>query len=115
MREHVDKLVDALETVSDLPPDVEGALNDLLSSADDDPPTTPWWKAPFFKDGEFSKTATFATLGNAVTVAWFAASAFAGSELGGLVLQKLDVALAMGVAGVLNGTYLVNNGLKARK
>lgn len=71
----------------------------------------------FYKDGEFSKTAVFATIANLLVCFAYAVSIFAGTSfvlgpLGTLVLPAFDPTAAMAVLGIINGSYLANNGLK---
>jgi hypothetical protein len=118
MTARVEKLIDVVDRTDEMPDEVHGAINDLLDSIEDDSKKVPWWKAPFFKGGKFSKTATFATLANCITLVWYAMSMFATGEpwdMGFITLpaiKPLDPTLAVGVLSALNGTYLINNKLK---
>jgi hypothetical protein len=112
----IDKLIDVVDKQDELPEEVEGAINDLMDSFEDK--GVPWWKAPFFKGGKFSKTATFATVAYVITLVWYGLSMFATGEpvdLGWITLpgvQKLDPTLTVAVLGIASGTYLTNNKLK---
>jgi len=109
-KENIDALIDTADQLDEV-------ATGLLAAAADRQ-TTPWWKAPFFKHGKFSKTATFATAANVITLGWYALSMFAGQELEvmglSITIQKLDPALAAAVMGLANGTYLGNNALKSK-
>lgn len=77
-------------------------------------------KAWFFKDGQFSKTAAFATLGNfAVLFTWFFQIWFGGVAIDTdkihYVVPKFDPESAMVIMGFLNGAYLGNNMIKKRQ
>ena len=67
----------------------------------------PWFKAPFFKDGTFSKTATFSTAANVITLVWFGLSMFKG-----LPINPIDTMTVAAVLGIANGTYVGNNMVK---
>lgn len=117
LRQRLDALIDVIDDAVDLPPTVEGAVNDLLDAYEADD-ATPWWKKPFYKNGEFSKTAMFVSAANTIALAWFAASPFAGASLDlgvtTLTLQPLDAQLVLSITTVFNGAYLVNNNIKAK-
>ena len=120
LKEKMNKLVDAVDSAStDLPPVVEGAVNDLLATFDEQA-SVPAWKKFFYKNGEFSKTATFATVANVITLTWYALSMFATGEpqdLGFMTLpaiKPLDPTLAVAVLGLADGAYLGNNVLKKK-
>lgn len=77
-------------------------------------------KAFFMKDGEFSKTASFATLANMLVLVAYVLSWFAGSEITFFTGQQLmipafDEGAALSLLGILNGTYLGNNVIKYKK
>lgn len=115
----VDKLIDVVDKQNELPEEVEGAINDLMAQIEDAGKVA-WWKKPFFKNGEFSKTATFATIAYVITLFWYALSIFATGEpitVAGLQLpaiRPLDPTLAVAVLGIASGTYLTNNKLKEK-
>jgi hypothetical protein len=112
----IDKLIDVVDKQDELPEEVEGAINDLLESFQDK--GVSWWKAPFFKGGKFSKTATFATIAYVITLFWYGLSMFATGEpvvIAGVSLpaiNPLDPTLTVAVLGIASGTYLTNNKLK---
>jgi hypothetical protein len=114
----VDKLIDVVDKQDELPEEVEGAINDLMAQIEDAGKVV-WWKKPFLKDGEFSKTATFATVAYVITLFWYALSIFATGNpvsIGGFELpaiQPLDPTLTIAVLGIASGTYLTNNKLKS--
>jgi hypothetical protein len=78
-------------------------------------------KAFFMKDGKFSKTATFASVGtflvlNAYVMSWFAGSTitlFDGAV--GMVLPAFDASAAVALLAILNGAYLGNNAIKSKE
>lgn len=118
VRAHIDKLVDIVDRQDELPEDVESAINDLLSAVDDDT-KVPAWKAPFYKDGKFSKTAAFTTVANVIVLlAYFIQSFFTGStlDLGFFTwtIPAFDVAAAAAILAVCNGTYVGNNLVKVK-
>jgi len=76
-------------------------------------------KAFFMKNGNFSKTATFATLGNtlvlvAYVLSWFSGTTLVLGTVGTVTLPAFDVGAAAALLGILNGTYLGNNAIKAK-
>lgn len=94
-----------------------------LSKADSDGdgvPDVKGLKALFFKDGRFSKTATFAVLGNVLVLLNYAfMSWLAGAHV---TLSWLEFTVpvfsagdAAAILGILNGTYLGNNYLKSKE
>lgn len=94
-----------------------------LSKADSDGdgvPDVKGLKALFFKDGKFSKTATFAVIGNVLVLVNYALMSWlAGAHI---TLSWLDFTVpvfsagdAAAILGILNGTYLGNNYLKAKE
>lgn len=113
LRAKIDKLIDIVDRNDELPEEVEGAVNAVLEEIEDD---VAWWKKPFFKNGEFSKTATFTTLAYFVTLNWYALSMFAGHEfdlgLTTMVIKSLDPTLVVAVLGIASGTYVGNNIVK---
>ena len=105
-----------------LSPEEQALLDAALKQADSDgdgAPDVAGLKAFFFKNGKFSKTAAFATLGNlAVLVTYFLQSWLAGANVDLHVLKFVVPAFnmenALAILGVLNGTYLGNNFLKTK-
>ena len=94
-----------------------------ISKADSDGdglPDEKGLKALFFKDGKFSKTATFAVIGNILVLANYALMSWlAGAHV---TLSWLDFTIpafssgdAAAILGVLNGTYLGNNYIKNKE
>lgn len=94
-----------------------------LSKADSDGdglPDVKGIKALFFKDGKFSKTATFAVLGNILVLANYALMSWlAGAHVTLSWIEFTIPAFSSGdaaaILGVLNGTYLGNNYLKSKE
>lgn len=95
---------------------------DLAKAADSDGdgiPDAKGLKALFFKDGKFSKTATFAVIGNVLVLVNYALMSWlTGAHI---TLSWLDFTIpafsagdAAAILGILNGTYLGNNYLKAK-
>lgn len=117
LKAKIDALFDAMDDVDELPAPVEAAINDLASAVEAKP-NVPWWKAPFFKNGQFSKTATFVTLAYAITLGWYAASMFADQQLDlGFIrfsIKTLDPALATAVLSISTTGYVANNVVKNR-
>jgi hypothetical protein len=93
-----------------------------LSKADSDGdgvPDVKGIKALFFKDGKFSKTATFAVLGNILVLLNYALMSWlAGAHVTLSWIEFTIPAFSSGdaaaILGVLNGTYLGNNYLKSK-
>jgi hypothetical protein len=76
-------------------------------------------KSFLMKDGEFSKTATFASVTNtlvllAYVMSWFAGSSLGVEGVGVLMLPQFDVSAAIALLTVMNGTYLGNNMIKSK-
>ena len=101
-------------------PELKAFLEPLLKDVDSDGdgiPDIKGIKAFFFKDGHFSKTATFAVLGNVLVLgnyallSWFAGAAVDLSWVK-FTVPAFDVGAAAAILGLLNGTYLTNNALK---
>lgn len=115
LAKYIDKLIDVVQNADELPEEVEGAINDVLAHAD---APVPWYKAPFFKNGKFSKTAAFATIANLMVLMAYFLSWFQGSEvslgLGTWTLPAFDTGAAAALLAIVNGTYVVNNGIKAK-
>ncbi len=100
--------------------ELKAFLEPLLKDVDSDGdgiPDIKGIKAFFFKDGHFSKTATFAVLGNVLVLgnyallSWFAGAAVDLSWVK-FTVPAFDVGAAAAILGLLNGTYLTNNALK---
>lgn len=76
-------------------------------------------KALFFKNGQFSKTASFAVIANVIVLVNYALMSWlAGAHI---TLPWLDFTVptfsatdAAAILGILNGTYLGNNFLKSK-
>lgn len=73
----------------------------------------------FYKNGQFSKTATFASIGNFVVLVTYAlqswlAGAIIDLHITQLTVPQFNVESALAIFGVLNGTYLTNNAIKAK-
>ena len=71
----------------------------------------------FHKDGKFSKTASFASVGTFLVLCSYVLSWFAGTSLtigafGTIVFPSFDSGAAVALLGILNGTYLANNVIK---
>jgi hypothetical protein len=101
-------------------PELKAFLEPLLKDADSDgdgKPDVVGVKALFFKDGKFSKTATFAVLGNVLVLgnyallSWFAGAAVDLSWIK-FTVPAFDVSAAAAILGLLNSSYLGNNFLK---
>ena len=76
-------------------------------------------KAFFMQNGQFSKTATFATLGTflvliAYVFSWFAGTTLTFGEVGTITLPEFDSTAAVALLSILNGTYLGNNLIKSK-
>lgn len=93
---------------------------DLTKAADSDGdgvPDVKGLKAFFYKDGHFSKTATFAVLANVLVLvnyalmSWFAGAQVTTSWLS-FTVPTFQAADAAAILAILNGTYLGNNMLK---
>jgi len=100
----------AQDLVEDLPEPVESAINELMTAVDGD--KIAWWKRPFFKDGEFSKTAMFATIANFLVLFSFVLGWFQGTELGPWTVPAFDTSAAVALMAIANGTYVANNQVK---
>lgn len=101
-------------------PEIKALLEPFLKDVDSDgdgKPDVAGVKALFFKDGKFSKTATFAVLGNVLVLgnyallSWFAGAAVDLSWVK-FTVPAFDVSAAAAILGLLNGSYLGNNFLK---
>lgn len=101
-------------------PEIKALLEPFLKDVDSDgdgKPDVVGVKAFFFKDGKFSKTATFAVLGNVLVLgnyallSWFAGAAVDLSWVK-FTVPAFDVSAAAAILGLLNGSYLGNNFLK---
>ena len=105
LNKQLDRLVDIVHNADEIPDEVAGAINDVLAHAGD---RVPWYKAPFFKNGEFSKTATFATVVNVLVIISYVLGWFKGTELGPWTVPAFDVAASAAIMALANGTYVVN-------
>jgi hypothetical protein len=111
VRTNIDKLIAVVDRADELPAEVQGAMNDLLASIGKR--DVPWYKAPFFKNGEFSKTALFATLANmlvliAYVLSWFAGAQLTIGSLGTWTIPPFDTGAAAAILAIVNGTYIGN-------
>jgi hypothetical protein len=73
-----------------------------------------------YKDGKFSKTAMFASMANlavlaAYVLSWGAGATIAVGEAFSFTVPAFDTSAAIGLLTVINGTYIGNNALKARR
>ena len=66
--------------------------------------SVPWYKIMFYKNGVFSKTATFSTIANMITLVWYALSMFKD-----IPISPLDPTMAVAVLGLANGTYVASH------
>ena len=112
VRTNVDKLITVVNKADELPSEVEGAMNDLLASIEQQ--DVAWYKAPFFKNGEFSKTAMFATLANVLVLVAYVLSWFAGAQItfdgwGTWTVPAFDTGAAAAILAIVNGTYIGNS------
>ena len=106
---YVDELIKSIDAQGEeLPEEVEGAINDLLANIDENDASVPWYKAPFFKNGHFSKTATFATIANVLVLAAYVLSLFKGTALGPWTVPAFDTEAAAALLLIVNGTYVAN-------
>jgi hypothetical protein len=111
LTKYADKLTEVVHNADELPEAVEGAINDVLAHVGD---PVPWYKAPFFKNGRFSKTATFATIANVLVLVAYVLSWFAGSQIvfgdwGTWTIPVFDTGAAAAILAIVNGTYVVNH------
>ena len=106
LTKYADKLIEIVHNADELPEEVEGAIQDVLEHVGD---PVPWYKAPFFKNGRFSKTATFATIANVLVLAAYVLSLFAGTEIGGWTVPTFDTGAAAAILAIVNGTYVLNH------
>lgn len=105
---YLNRLADVIHKTQDVPEAVVGAVNDLLAGA-----RRPWYKALVYKNGEFSKTALFATLANvlvliAYVLSWFAGAQFTIGSLGTWTIPPFDTGAAAAILAIVNGTYIGN-------
>lgn len=73
----------------------------------------------FHKDGQFSKTATFATLANllvltAYVLSWGAGSSLSFGDAVNINFPEFNAGAAVALLGIINGTYIGNNLIKSR-
>lgn len=101
----LDRLLAAVDG-KDVPEAVVAAVNELLATK------APWYRALFGQGGEFSKTATFATLANVLVLAAYVMSWFQGTVLGPWTVPAFDVAASAALLAIANGTYVGNNVVK---
>ena len=117
VRTNVDKLITIVNKADELPSEVEGAMNDLLASIEKQ--DVAWYKAPFFKNGEFSKTALFATLANVLVLTAYVLSWFQGTNvdlgIGTWTLPAFDTGAAAAILAIVNGTYIGNRLASAKE
>ena len=75
-------------------------------------------KAFFYKDGSFSKTATFATVANILFLGSFVLGFFAGMEVDLMDMQwivpEFNDKAGWGLLAIVNGTYIGNNMVKVK-
>lgn len=112
LAKYIDKLIEVVQNADEIPEDIEGAINDVLAHADG---IVPWYKALFFKNGQFSKTATFATIINVLVIASFVLGWFKGTELGPWTIPAFDVTAGAAMLALANGSYLANNHIKTKE
>jgi len=104
-KQAADKLVKAVASAKkELPAEVQTAVNDVLATVKG----PGWWKAPFFTDGRFSKTAMFATLANVLVLVAYVLSWFQGSTFGPWTVPAFDTGAAAAILAIVNGTYVGN-------
>lgn len=106
LAKYVDKLMEVAQNADELPEEVEGAINEVLAHAD---APVPWYKAPFFRNGQFSKTAMFVTIANVLVLAAYVLSLFKGTQLGGWTVPEFDVPASAALLAIVNGTYVLNH------
>lgn len=96
---------------------------DLSKEADSDgdgEPDIKGLKALFYKNGHFSKTATFAVIANVLVLVnyalltWLAGAEITTSWLS-LTIPSFDAADAAAILAILNGAYVGNNMLKKQE
>jgi hypothetical protein len=73
-----------------------------------------------YKDGKFSKTAMFASAANvlvlvAYVLSWGAGATISFGDAFSFAVPAFDTSAAIGLLTVINGTYIGNNVIKARK
>lgn len=115
MTARIDKLVAIVDKVDELPEEVQGAINDVLDEMQRG--QVPSWKQFFYKNGEFSKTATFHTVSWAMVLGlYFVQELFKGAivSIGGWqwTVGAFDATAAAAILAIASGTYLGNNVLK---
>ena len=111
LRKQLDKLVDLVHNADEMPDEVAGAINDVLAHADD---PVPWYKALFFKNGKFSKTAMFASIVNLLVIVSFVLGWFKGTQVGPWVIPAFDATAGFALMAMADGAYLINNQIKAK-
>ena len=112
-----DKITGLLDKLNDfeVPDEVTKAADDIRS--DISKTTKVGWRAFFYKDGQFSKTATFVTMANSLILLSFVLSFFQGNVINlGLFewsVPGFDAGAAAAVGSIFNLTYVGNNAVKA--
>jgi len=107
---YLNKLAEIMHATEGVPEVVVGAVNDVLAGA-----KTPWYKALVYKNGEFSKTALFATLANVLVLIAYVLSWFQGTEVGTWTLPAFDTGAAAAILAIVNGTYIGNRLASAKE
>jgi hypothetical protein len=76
------------------------------------------WKAFFYKNGSFSKTATFATVANLLVLFSFVLGFFAGMDIEIMdhvwTVPEFNDKAAWSILAIVNGTYIGNNMVKVK-
>jgi len=111
---YLNKLAEIMHATEGVPEVVVGAVNDVLAAA-----KTPWYKALVYKNGEFSKTALFATLANILVLIAYVLSWFQGANvdlgIGTWTLPAFDTGAAAAILAIVNGTYIGNRLASAKE
>ncbi len=102
-------------SANDTPPAVVDAVTEL---GDKMAKERNGWKAFFYKNGSFSKTATFATVANILVLGSFVLGFFAGMEVNFFDLEwivpEFNDKAAWSILAITNGTYIGNNMVKVK-
>jgi len=115
----VKKLKDLIVNMPQEQKDAALKIIEGFDSDGDGVPDVKGLKAFFFKDGQFSKTAAFAVLGNTLVLltyfaqSWLVGATFDLPMIHGAV-PAFNVESALAIMGILNGTYLGNNYVKSK-